>query len=126
MRAVVAVAPPEGTPFHAELDLAELDDRRKPSGVWVGRGMSLSRSHLTFRSRRMCYQGRELLVLVHLVDDRPAPLFGRVRSCEYDAEGLYRTVLELAAMPLDPEVQAWIRERDVRSAAPAGTGTARG
>lgn len=125
LRAVVAAAPPEGAPFLAELDLAELDDRRKPGGVWVGRGFSLSRSHLTLRSRRMCYQGRQLLVLVHLVDDKPAPLFGQVRSCDYDSEGMYRTVLELLAMPVDAEVQAWIRDRDAR-AGPAVAGTARG
>jgi hypothetical protein len=116
LRAVVAAAPPEG---------AELDDRRKPGGVWVGRGFSLSRSHLTFRSRRMCYQGRQLLVLVHLVDDKPAPLFGQVRSCDYDSEGMHRTVLELMALPLEAEVQAWIRDRDVR-AGPAVAGTTRG
>lgn len=124
LRAVVAAAPPEGTPFLAELDLGELDDRRKPGGVWMGRGLSLSRSHLIFRSRRMCYQGRQLVVLVHLVDDKPAPLFGQVRSCEYDSEGMYRTVLDLMAVPVDPEVQAWIRDRDVR-AGPAVAGTTR-
>src|SRR5690349_42405 len=101
LRAVVSTAPPEGSPFHAELDMAELDDRRKPGGVWIGRGVSLSRSHLMFRSRRMCYEGRLLLVLVHLVDERPAPLFGRVLTSEYDADGQYRTALELMLMPAE-------------------------
>lgn len=114
---------PQGSAFRAELDLAELDDRRRPGGPWVGRGYELSRSHLTFRSRKMCYEGRLLLVLVHLVDDRPAFLFGQVRHCEYDSDGQYRTCLELLPVPLEPEIQAWIKERDARGVVPAGPGS---
>ncbi len=105
---------PPGTRFIAELHLAELDDRHRPGGVWAGRALEISRSHLTLRSRRMCYLGRELIVIVHLVDDRPVALFGTVRACEYDGEGLYKTRLELGTIPDDPALAAWIRARDAR------------
>ena len=61
--------------------------------------MELSRSTLSFKSRRMCYEGRELVVAVHLVDDRPVALFGVVSKSEYEGEGLYRTTLSLQEMP---------------------------
>ena len=105
---------PPGTRFVAELHLAELDDRGRPGGVGTGRALDRSRSHLTFRSRRMCHLGRELIVIVHLVDDRPVALLGTVRACEYDGEGLYKTRLELVPIPNDPELATWIRARDAR------------
>lgn len=111
--APLSVLPP-GAPFVAELDLAELDDRFRPGPRWTGRGHELSRSHLVLRSKRMCYDGRSLVVLVHLVDDRPVSLFGRVTECEYDADGLYKTRIELAVMPDAPELAAWLRARDAR------------
>lgn len=56
----------------------------------------------------MCYEGRELVVAVHLVDDRPVPLFGVVAKSEYEGEGLYRTVLSLQEMPDNEFVKGWV------------------
>lgn len=94
--------------FKAELDLAELDDRGRPASSWSGRACELSRSHIMFASRRMCYQGRDLLIAVHLVDDRPVALFGKVTRSEYDGDGLYRTAVTLATLPETEAVQAWL------------------
>lgn len=107
-------AQPTGTPFAAELELAELDDRRRPGALWSGRAVEISRSHITLRSRRMCYNGRSVVVIVHLVDDRPAALFGTVRECEYDSDGLYKTRLDLAPLPDEPGLAAWLRDHDAR------------
>src|ERR1043165_3069714 len=76
-----------GMKFDAELDLCELDERDRPGPTWTGKGRELSRSGMVFRSRRMCYPGRRVLAAVHLIDDMPVPLFGRVASCDYDGDG---------------------------------------
>lgn len=94
-------------PFRAELDIAELDERHRPAQSWTARGVELSRSALTFKSRRLCYQGRELLVGVHLVDDRPVVLFGVVTKSDYEGEGLYHTTINLRTMPDNEAVQSW-------------------
>jgi hypothetical protein len=94
--------------FRAELDIAEIDTRGRPGLAWTGRANELSRSQLTFRSRRMCYEGRELVVAVHLVDDRPVPLYGMVESSEYDGDGLYRTVVNLLPLPETEAVKTWV------------------
>jgi hypothetical protein len=96
-------------PFKAELDLTELDGRGRPGPGWAGKSCEISRNHIVFRSRRLCYEERELVVAVHLVDDRPAPLFGRVSKCEYDGDGLYRTVLTLAPVPQQDAIKAWLQ-----------------
>lgn len=95
-------------PFKAEVDMAELDERGRPGPMWTGRAAELSRGHIVITSRRMCYEGREALIAVHLVDDRPVALFGRVGKSEYDGEGLYKTLLNLATLPETDAVQAWI------------------
>lgn len=97
--------------FRAELDIAELDDRRRPGASWTARGIELSRSHLTFRSKRMCYATRFLLIAVHMVDDRPVPLFGQVRLCEYDSDGLYRTEITLHEVPDEDPIGRWLKGR---------------
>lgn len=99
---------PAGVRFDADLDLCELDDRDRPGPSWVGRGRELSRAYLSLRSRRMCYPGRLIIAAVHLIDDKPVPLFGRVSSCEYDGDGMYRTELELVNLPEKPAIAAWI------------------
>jgi len=97
-----------GHPFAADLDLAELDDRQRPGSTWSARSMLLSRSNLVILSRRMSYVNRIMVVAVHLVDDCPTPLMGKVSECEYHADGLYR--ITLALMPIaNPEfVNAWV------------------
>lgn len=106
-------------PFRAELDLAELDDRGRPGAMWTGRSLEISRACLVFRSRRMCYEGRELMIAVHLVDDTPTPLFGAVTKSDYDGDGLYKTVLTLRRPPETDAVRTWVanlvhRVRDER------------
>ncbi|MEX2219296.1 MAG: hypothetical protein WD749_11135 [Phycisphaerales bacterium] len=98
---------PAGVRFDADLDLCELDDRERPGPTWTGKGRELSRSHLIFRSRRMCYPGRRILAAVHLIDDQPVALFGRVCSCDYDGDGLYRVEIELLKVPERPEIADW-------------------
>jgi hypothetical protein len=102
---------PTGIRFDAELDLSELDDRDRPGLVWIARGRELSRSHLSFRSRRMCYEGRRIVAAVHLVDDKPVALFGRVVNCDYDGDGMYKVELELLPLPERPEVISWLEAR---------------
>lgn len=94
--------------FRAELDLAELDGRGRPGPTWGGRAVEISRSHLTVRSRRMCYEGREVLIAVHLIDDKPTALFGLVAKSDYDGDGLYRTVFNLQRLPENDAVAAWV------------------
>lgn len=97
-----------GVTFRAELDITEIDTRGRPGVVWTGRASDLSRSQMAFRSRRMCYEGRELLVAVHLVDDRPVPLYGMVARSEYDGDGLYRTVIDLLPLPESDAIRNWV------------------
>jgi hypothetical protein len=94
--------------FRAEIDVTELDDRFRPGPLWAGRACDLSRSQMSFRSRRMCYPGRRLIVLVHLVDDRPVPLAGTVVKSDYDGDALYRTYLALEELPDSEAVRAWV------------------
>lgn len=100
-----------GYPFAADLDVCELDDRQRPGLTWSARGLELGRAHLIIRSRRMCYPGRLLLVAVHLIDDKPVPLFGRVQGCDYDGDGLYKVDLELLPVPNRHEIRDWLKAR---------------
>jgi hypothetical protein len=100
-----------GSRFEAEMDMSEVDDRDRPGPLWIGRGRELGRGHLVFRSRRMCYEGRRIIAAVHLIDDRPVPLFGRVTHCEYDMDGLYRVEMELLPLPERAELTMWIEAR---------------
>lgn len=105
--------PPEmkGAPFAAELDVCEMDERERPGLTWAARARELSRSMLTFRSRRMCYVDRLLLVAVHLIDSSPTPLFGQVVGCSYEGEGEYEVRLSLLPVPQRPEVHLWLESR---------------
>lgn len=96
-----------GMPFDAELDMTELDDRERPGPTWTGRSRELSRAHMVVRSRRMCYTGKRILIAVHLIDDRPVRLAGKVYSCEYDSDGMYKVGLDLFPVPEAPHVQDW-------------------
>ena len=95
-------------PFKADLDLTELDSRGRPGASWPGKGIDICRSSMWFRSRKLCYPDRELLVAVHLVDDQPTPLCGVVSKCDYDGEGLYVTQLALQALPRSDLVKQWL------------------
>ena len=99
---------PCGYSFDAELEVAEVDDRGRPQYPWVARAQKLSRSNVVFRSRRMCYTGREIILAIHLIDCSPVGLYGRVRSCDYDGDGQYVVDVDLITLPNRPELQAWI------------------
>jgi hypothetical protein len=100
-----------GNRFDAELDASELDDRMRPGSTWAARAREISRSSMVIASRRMCYHGRLLVLAVHLIDDSPVPLLGRVAACEYEADGLYRTDLELLPMPTQGPIRDWVAAR---------------
>jgi len=106
-----ALGPPTFHEFNAELDVGELDERLRPVTTWSARATSVNRSSLTFRSRRMCYVKTVLLVAVHLIDDKPAVLAGRVTACEYIGEGLYEVDIELMPKPEGEEIRAWEAHR---------------
>lgn len=115
-RRLASTKTPPGTfAFKAELDVTEIDTRGRPGVIWTGRAVEISRSQISFRSRRMCYEGRELLLAVHLVDDRPVPLYGMVHKSEYDGDALYKTVVNLLPMPETDVVRTWIQSLHHRS-----------
>lgn len=103
---------PAGSRFDADMEMTELDDRERPGPTWTGKGRELSRSHMVVRSRRMSYVGRQILVAIHLIDDRPVPLLGRVYVCEYDGDGQYKLGLDLLPIPERPEIRDWIMGRE--------------
>lgn len=104
-------APPTFHEFSAELDVAELDDRLRPVTTWSARATSVNRSSLSFRSRRMCYAKKIVLFAIHLIDDKPIILAGRVTSCEYAGEGLYNVDVELMPKPQSQEIRDWEAQR---------------
>jgi len=107
---------PRSFPFSAEIDLTELDTRYRPGLSWSGRAVEVGPSHVVFRSRRMCYEERRILIAVHLIDAMPVALYGEVVACEYDGEGMYRTELALLHVPELDVVSDWIVSRSARGA----------
>jgi len=102
---------PSGHRFVADVEVSEIDERMRPGPSWVARSFELSKSHLVMDSRRMCYPGRVLALAVHLIDDRPVPLLGRVVNCQYSDDGLYRVDLDLIRIPEGHSVYAWALAR---------------
>ncbi len=100
-----------GHAFAAELDVTELNERGRPGTPWTAKGRELSRGSLVFMSRRMSHVGRLLLIAVHLIDDRPVPLYGRVVECEYEADGLHRVTIEFQPLPDSEVVRTWVESR---------------
>lgn len=100
-----------GRPFNAELDATELNDRYRPGPTWTARSRELSRSHLVLGARRMVHVGRVLLIAIHLIDDEPVPLMGKVSECDYEAEGQHRITLELLPIPDVDTIHKWLTER---------------
>ncbi len=100
-----------GRKFDAQLEVAELDERGRPSAPWSARGKTLSRSNIVFFSRRMCYLDKSIVILIHLIDDTPVAIFGSVVSCEYLGDGRYQVDLGLRPLPSSPELRMWIEAR---------------
>lgn len=69
---------------------------------------------MIFRSRRMCYEDRYLILCVHLVDDEPVPLYGKVVWSEYDADGQHRTKIQFAELPESELLKAWVLDQRPR------------
>lgn len=103
-----------GHPFDAELEIGEVDDRGRPGGVWVARGREVSRERLVLMSRRMVRLGSLVIIAVHMIDDEPMPLFGKVVECEYEAEGLHRIIVEFRPTPWNEDLRQWMAERTKR------------
>ncbi len=103
---------PDGHRFQAELEVSEIDERNRPGPAWAAKSIELSKSHLVFLSRRMCYPGRVLAVAVHLIDDRPVPLLGRVVSCGYCDDGAYKVDLDLSRIPDGHSIYEWAVSRN--------------
>lgn len=103
---------PRGRSFDAEIDLAEIDERNRPGPTWQARARALSRSNLVVCTRRMCYVGRDVVLAVHLIDDRPIPLYGRVFACEYEGDGMHAVDIDLLELPQESTFETWVRERE--------------
>ncbi len=100
---------PATVPFTAELDVTELDERRRPGPTWTAKACEIGTARVVIRARRMCYRGRQLLIAVHLIDDKPTPLYGVVHECVYDCDGLHRIDIDLEHVPTEvPAVKDWI------------------
>jgi hypothetical protein len=102
---------PSTVEFSARLDVTELDERKRPGPIWPARAVEIGRSRVVIRSRRMCYRGRLLVMALHMIDDKPTPLFGIVHECVYDCDGMHRIDVDLQRIPGDiPAIKAWIDE----------------
>lgn len=111
---------PAGLPFRALLDVSELDERGRPGPSWTAGSLELSRSHVVISSRRLCYPDSIIALAVHLIDDRPVPLMGRVISCGYSDDGLYRVDLDLMKIPENHAVFTWMHGLPQRLASEPG------
>lgn len=100
-----------GRPFNAELDATELNDRYRPGPTWTARSRELSRAHLVVGARRMTHVGRVVLIAIHLIDDEPVPLMGRVIECDYEAEGMHRITIDLLPIPDVESIHQWLTAR---------------
>lgn len=94
--------------FDADVDMCEVDDRDRPGPAWTAKAKQISRSSIVLRSRRMCYVSATVLVAIHLIDAEPVILYGKVRQCDYDGDGLYRLDVDLLPMPDKPTYKAWM------------------
>lgn len=100
---------PAAVPFTATLDVTELDERKRPGPTWPAKACEIGTSRIVIRARRMCYRGRKLLMAVHLIDDKPTPLYGIVHECVYDCDGMHRIDIDLDHIPINnPSVKDWI------------------
>ncbi|MGE3108667.1 MAG: hypothetical protein AB7G11_12815 [Phycisphaerales bacterium] len=105
---------PKGIPFHAELDLTELDTVGRPMLTFTAKASELGESHICIRSRRMCYTTRRIIAAMHALDDQPVPVYGEVDCSDYDGNGLYLTRVRLMELPSTPELLEWLKEQGIR------------
>ncbi len=105
---------PVGVPFHADLDLTELDEFGRPMLTFKAKATELGESHICIRSRRMCYTTRRIIAAMHALDDQPVPLYGEVHASEYDGDGLYLTRVGILELPELPVLVKWLKENGIR------------
>ncbi len=98
---------PVGHRFVADADASELDDRYRPTPKWAVKTCELGRNHLVFYSRRMIYEGRKVILAIHLVDDRPVVLAGTVVSCDYEGAGSHRVDVDLFHLQRSIMIDRW-------------------
>ncbi|MEM1072207.1 MAG: hypothetical protein AAGB48_00480 [Planctomycetota bacterium] len=91
--------------FSAPVDICDLDERGRPGPPWCVRAQAISRSILEVRSRRMCYVNATVGMAIHLIDDEPMLLLGRIASCVYDSDGQYAIRIALTDRPADTAVR---------------------
>ena len=98
---------PVGHRFVADADASEMDDRKRPTPKWSIQTCELGRNHIVIISRRMVYPGKQMMLAIHLVDDRPVILGGTVVSCDYDGSGRYRIDIDLVHTPQSDTLDRW-------------------
>lgn len=98
---------PKTRRFITELDVSEVDDRSRPGMTWQAKTRELSGSSIILAARRMCYVGTNLIMAIHLIDDEPTILFGRVFACEYEAAGIYLLDVDLEQVPVSEAIIRW-------------------
>ncbi|MCE7974563.1 MAG: hypothetical protein DYG92_09640 [Leptolyngbya sp. PLA1] len=109
-----AASPPpfeNGRQFRADADVAELDDKGRPGLAWAVTTTHLGRANLSISSRRLVYEGRVLVLAVHLLDATPTLLCGRVKSCTYAGESSHLIVMDLLPTPADETITRWLMGR---------------
>lgn len=98
---------PIGHRFTADADASELDERMRPTPKWSVQTCELGRNHVVFYSRRMVYEGQRVILAIHLVDDRPVVLAGKVVSCDYEGGGIHRIDVDLVHVPRSVAIDRW-------------------
>ncbi len=88
-----------GRRFSANFEMCDLDEQLRPGPVWSARSVSISRSRLWLRSRRMCYVGTRVATVLHRIDSEPVVIVGIVSRCEYDTNSMYDLELSFEPSP---------------------------
>jgi len=109
-----AASPPpfeNARPFRADADVSELDDKGRPGPAWTVTTTHLGRANVSISSRRLVYEGRVLVLAVHLLDATPTLLCGSVKSCIYAGEASHLIVMDLLPTPADDTITRWLMGR---------------
>ena len=96
--------------FTTRVWVHELDDSNAPGEGHVADAADISRSGMGFRSRRMYYIGRTIVIILTLSTERK-PMFGIVRSSRYTYGGQHHVGVEFCAKPPGDRLHAWIEAR---------------
>jgi hypothetical protein len=91
--------------------VTEIGDRGHPSDSWECRLIDISRGGIGLRSRRMSFQGRQLLVEVEQSAGIAKVLFGVVRQSRYSQGIGYAIGVEFRTLPQSPAIRNWLAQR---------------